>query len=333
MQSPPPDRIDPEPDAPEQHFFVRSSIADARLFLRLTPALERSAGPWRIVLYVHGATFPSALSIAYRFSGKSWRDALNHAGYDVWGLDFLGFGRSDPYPEMDQPADDNPPLGIVDQAAAQLETAVRFILSHHGASSLSIIAHSWGGMVAGRLAGEHPALIDRLVLFAPLACREPSRYLPRPDGPAWRLVSVEDQWNRFIEDVPPDEPPVLSQREFAQWAIEYLASDPNSRTREPPAVKVPTGPFVEILRAWSGDLAYDPGLVRAPVAIIRGAWDGLCTDRDAGWLFDAFHRSSIKRDIKIGRGTHLMHLETMRCALWRESIAFLDGDDVASIPL
>jgi len=39
-----------------------------------------------------------------------------------------------------------------------------------------------------------------------------------------------------------------------------------------------------------------------------------------------------KRDIKIGRGTHLMHLEAMRPALWRESIDFLRGDDVAQMP-
>ena len=36
--------------------------------------------------------------------------------------------------------------------------------------------------------------------------------------------------------------------------------------------------------------------------------------------------------IKISRGTHLMHLESMRLALWRESINFLAGDDVAPVP-
>jgi hypothetical protein len=40
----------------------------------------------------------------------------------------------------------------------------------------------------------------------------------------------------------------------------------------------------------------------------------------------------LKRDIKIGRGTHLMHLETMRLALWGESINFLDGADTVTIP-
>jgi hypothetical protein len=46
--------------------------------------------------------------------------------------------------------------------------------------------------------------------------------------------------------------------------------------------------------------------------------------------FDAFSAAPIKRDIKISRGTHLMHLETMRRALYRESVAFLEGDDEAS---
>ena len=40
----------------------------------------------------------------------------------------------------------------------------------------------------------------------------------------------------------------------------------------------------------------------------------------------------VKRDIKIGRGTHLMHLETMRPALWQESINFLLADDAAADP-
>jgi hypothetical protein len=55
-------------------------------------------------------------------------------------------------------------------------------------------------------------------------------------------------------------------------------------------------------------------------------------DGDSRWLFDAFTQSRIKRDIKISRGTHLMHLESMRLALWRESINFLTGDDVAPVP-
>src|SRR5947207_14678334 len=121
-------------------------------------------------------------------------------------------------------------------------------------------------------------------------------------------------------------------RAVEAWGERYLDSDPDSRRYDPVGVKVPTGPFNDIIHAWHGNLAYDPALVQAPVAIIRGEWDGLINDEDARWLFDAFTASRIKRDIKISRGTHLLHLEAMRCALYRESIAFLMADDELSVP-
>ena len=49
------------------------------------------------VLYVHGATFPSALSVAYRFNGRSWMDDWNARGFDAWAFDFAGYGGSDRY--------------------------------------------------------------------------------------------------------------------------------------------------------------------------------------------------------------------------------------------
>jgi pimeloyl-ACP methyl ester carboxylesterase len=136
-------------------------------------------------------------------------------------------------------------------------------------------------MPAGLFAGRHPALIDRLVLFAPIGRRDPRRYEQPAQFPAWRIVTLEDQWNRFIEDVPDHEPPVLSRAHFEEWGESYLDSDPESRERDPFGVKTPLGPFSEIIKAWHGRLAYDPAAVNAPVAIIRGEWDGLISDDDA----------------------------------------------------
>jgi pimeloyl-ACP methyl ester carboxylesterase len=320
-------------DSREQHFRIPGPREGRMLFLRFLPTRNTADETRRAVLYVHGATFPSALSIAHRFDGKSWRDALNEAGFDVWGLDFYGFGHSDRYPEMDRPAVENPPLCVAADAAKQVEAAVRFILAHQSLDRLSLISHSWGSMPLGIFAGSHSALVDRIVMFAPISRRGPRRYETPAAFPAWRIVTAQDQWDRFVEDVPAHEPPVLSRAHFEEWSRLYLDSDPDSRSRDPAGVKTPLGPFSEIIRAWHGKLAYDPGKVSAPVAIIRGEWDGVIPDEDARWLFDAFSQSPVKRDIKIGRGTHLMHLETMRLALWRESINFLTGDDVAPFPI
>jgi pimeloyl-ACP methyl ester carboxylesterase len=309
-------------DARERHFLIPGPD-EAQLFLRLLPAGAASRGA---VLYVHGATFHSASSIAHRFDGRSWRDALCDAGFDVWGLDFRGFGASSRYAEMQQPALDNPPLCASGDAAAQLEAAVRFILSHQGGTQLALISHSWGSIPAGRLCAAHPELVQRWVLFGPIARRPPRRYESAPRLPAWKVVTLEDQWQRFNEDIPPGEPAVLAPSHFREWGELYLDSDAEGRSREPPGVKVPLGPFSDIMQAWHGSLAYDPAAVRCPIAIIRGAWDGVLPDEDARWLFNAFIHSPVKRDIKIARGTHLMHLETMRTALWKESVAFLEAE-------
>jgi pimeloyl-ACP methyl ester carboxylesterase len=317
---PNPTQLDPH----EEIVRIPSSHAGLSLFLRyLPPTTATTRG---IVLYVHGATFPSALSIAHRFDGRSWRDELCAAGFHVWGLDFHGFGGSDPDPAMAEPQEANGPLCTAEDASRQLEQAVRFIRDRHGATRISLVAHSWGTIVAGRLAARCPNLVDRLVLFGAIARRSGS--MPPGHSPAWRLVSLQDQWERFTAEVPSGELPVLSRSHFAEWGERYLDSDRASRGRAPASVQIPAGPSHDIARAWVGDLAYDPARVRAPVASIRGEWDTLCNDADAAWLFAAFTASPLRRDVKLSRGTHLMHLEASRYALYRATENFLAGGDV-----
>jgi pimeloyl-ACP methyl ester carboxylesterase len=315
-------KLDPQ----EQHFFNSSPIDGLKLFLRHLPASAATPGKLKVVLFVHGGTFPSALSIAHRFDGRSWRDELVEAGFHVWGLDFHGFGASDPYPEMSQSAENKPALGQAKSASEQLEQAVRFICEYHRVHKISIIAHSWGTMAAGLVAGRCPELVERLVFFAPITWRqkqtEPKIY------PAWRLVSLKDQWDRFTQDVPPGEPAALNRRHFDEWGELYLDTDAESRTRSPASVKMPSGPWQDIALAGAGQLAYDPASIRAPVGIIRGEWDTASTDADAHWLFDAFKNSPVRRAVKISRATHLMHLEESRFALYRETEIFLNGNDL-----
>jgi hypothetical protein len=47
------------------------------------------------------------------------------------------------------------------------------------------------------------------------------------------------------------------------------------------------------------------------------------------WLFNALTASPLRRIVTIGRGTHLMHLEENRFALYREAQMFLAGNRAA----
>ncbi len=297
-----------------------------RLALRhLAPTDNTPRQTGGIVLYIHGATFPSGLAVGYRFDGWSWMDDLAAARCDVWALDFPGYGESERYAAMDTGEANAAPLCRTPEASEHIARAVAFIRARCGDARVSLIAHSWGTLAAGHFAAAHPQSVDRLALFAPIIRRD--SVLPGGVAPAFRDIPLAAQWARFVEDVPAHEPPVLLQRHFDKWGADYLATDPTSGRRMPPSVRTPGGPMADIAAAWGGKVPYDPAQIVAPTLIVRGAWDSLCTDADSHWLFDALRSAPRKQDVKLSRATHLMHLEEGRFALYRVVQSFLEGGD------
>ncbi len=294
----------------QQTFRILASSDSPSLFVRRQP---RPGAP--AVLYIHGATFPSALSVGFDFGGgswpSSWLDDWNARGFDAWAFDFAGFGESGRHCAMTAPADRHPPLGRAPEAARQIEAVLELIEREAGPRPVALVAHSWGSMPAGLVASARPDRVARLVLFAPIARRTVGA---QASLPAWADVTAEAQHARFIEDVPKDHPPVLVA--FDRWAPAYLASDPDARTRTPHAVRIPNGPRADNLDAWAGRLSWDPAKLTRPIAIVRGAWDSLCRDSDAAMVLDAATSAPERHDRKLDAGTHLMHLETGRRALY-----------------
>ena len=260
------------------------------------------------------------LSIAHRFGGRSWRDALCAVGFHVWGLDFHGFGESDPYPEMTEPAGAHPPLGRAADCSRQLEAALRFICERQDVPRVSIIAHSWGTIVAGAFAGRCPELVGRLVFFGPIAC---------PAGGSFRCRS---NGNGSSPTSRPTKRRYCRARISTNGASAISTPSRRAEPARPPQSKCRAAHSRTFYDAWASELAYDPARVCAPVGIVRGEWDGMCPDADARWLFDALSSSAMRRDVKIGRATHLMHLEQNRFALYREAETFLSGGDLEERP-
>src|SRR5471030_1360697 len=72
-----------------------------KLYLRHLPATTKGSAR-KAVLYAHGARLASAVTIAHRFDGFSWRDDLAADGWDVWALDYAGYGGADRYAAMSE---------------------------------------------------------------------------------------------------------------------------------------------------------------------------------------------------------------------------------------
>ena len=291
-------------------WMLPAIASDPALHLRC----QRASGTARAAaLYVHGATFPSALSLFFRFDGHSWADALNVAGFDAWGFDFAGYGKSERYPAMQQPAEATPPLGRADAAERQLASVLQMVRRlTDERQPVHLIAHSWGTLVALRCAATFADALASVTLFGPPVQRDGTA---EPASlPAWRTLTIWEQYRRFIADVPRGEPNVLLDRHIDAWARAYLATDAASASREPPAVQVPTGPMADIAALWAGEPLVDASRVRAPTLLVRGEWDSVCDDRDAARLLRSMSGAPT-RDRVLAKGTHLMHLETGRIEL------------------
>jgi pimeloyl-ACP methyl ester carboxylesterase len=282
------------------------------------------------VLCIHGATFSSAVSYGYRFTdGLSWEDALHIAGFDVWALDFEGYGGSAPPAAYDGPATERPiPVRATD-AAPQIARAVQHILKATGQEKLSIIAHAWGTISAALYAIDHAELIEKLVLFAPALKRQPTpeslAKLPDPAKlPAWRRLTLAEQLTRFVSDTPKEEASVLAEPALEHWGPAWLATDVTAHTQTPPAVRIPGGPFADIVALWTGTDLYDPARLTSDILFIHGEWDNGCTAAEA----DSFKTRASNATVTIRslpKSGHLALLENNRKLLWDEVNAFLAG--------
>src|ERR671922_495090 len=106
----------------QQTFRISATATCPSLFVRRQPKPGAPA-----VLYIHGATFPSALAVGFDFGGGSWLDDWNARGFDAWAFDFAGYGESGRYAAMSEPADRHPPLGRAPEAAQQVAAVLALI--------------------------------------------------------------------------------------------------------------------------------------------------------------------------------------------------------------
>lgn len=268
------------------------------------------------VLFVHGSSFPSGLSFDFRMDDQSWMDWMAARGYDVYALDFLGYGLSDRY--SDVPPLDGPP-GRARAVERDVGSAVEAILHRTGQGQVLLVGHSWGGSVAARYAQDNAGKVAKLVLFAAVTPRAAGQAAISGGAavtayeemtPAQRIAAMDGLR-------PAHEPPQLHADVFARWGGQWLASDGRSEGK----VRFPAGPGADVAELQRGGTYYDPARLAMPVLLVRGEWDAWPADADFRRLQGQMPGAQY---VVIPRGTHVMHLEAARGALYEAVHAFLD---------
>src|SRR6202051_1019057 len=110
------------PDLPEltvESYLIPSADAGIELYVRnKRPAGMTSFAAGKILLFVHGATYPSESAFDLPIEGASMMDLIAARGYDVYLVDIRGYGRSTRPPEMSMPPEANPPIVSTEIAVA-----------------------------------------------------------------------------------------------------------------------------------------------------------------------------------------------------------------------
>ncbi len=218
-----------------QEFMVPAADPGIQLYVRNKhPAGARAFSADRVLVYVHGATYPAETAFDLAVDGASMMDMLAARGWDVWMLDVRGYSRSTRPPEMDRPAADNKPIVDTATAARDVGSVVDFVMKRRHVAKVNLMGWSWGTSIMGLYTTTHNANVSRLVLYAPQWLSETKVPTDAPPLGAYRSVTRDAARDRWLMGVADDKKAALIPPGWYEaWANATFATDPVGAKPDP----------------------------------------------------------------------------------------------------
>lgn len=284
----------------------------------------------KIILLINPLSIPSLT--AFDVSGYSLMDTLAKSGFDVWGIDFIGQGKSSFPPEMQK----NPaPIGLLPlqarDAVHQLNTAVHFIQNKTGAKTVSLLGWSWGSVVAAMYSIENPKIVDHLILYGAMYSflmpassqmlfvqpyratdQSFSKALPAYQNIPWKII--ESHWKRMLNG----NKTITTQDAFDAVGHTYKGADPNPIVKG--TLRRPMGPIKDLFSIWNNQSVYNINRLVTPTLIIYGDQD-LFAEKD---LYSKLTHVKKKKEVVLKEATHWLIYEKARTQFNDEIIQFLN---------
>jgi alpha-beta hydrolase superfamily lysophospholipase len=273
--------------------------------IRLAMYRKRIGADARPVLFlVHGSSTSARSSFDLSVPGGdySMMDAFAGYGFDVWTMDHEGYGRSSRTSGNSDIAS-----GVED-----LKAAMAVIALETGQTRCHFLGESSGALRAGAFAMAAPEHTGRLVLAAltytgkgspTLAKRAEQTEYYRTHNTRLRDRAMIE--SIFTRDRPGTTDPAVPK---ALADAELVYGD-----------QVPTGTYLDMTAHLP---VIDPARIVAPVAVVRGEYDGIATMEDL-WDFYRLLPSGDKQFSVIAGAAHALATCKNRHAFWHAAQAFL----------
>jgi pimeloyl-ACP methyl ester carboxylesterase len=182
-------------------------------------------------------------------------------GFNVWRMDFIGYGRSD------KPADH---LATVAQGIPDLLAATDYIMKLRNTGPLMLVGFSSGALRAALFAQHHPERVKRLALDAMVYTGKGSPTLKK------RTEKLAEWQSSVTRPIDPAFLLSTMTRDHSETAME---------SRKKPYIDsilaiestVPNGTYIDMCANLP---VCDPKQITVPTAILRGQYDGIASDDD-----------------------------------------------------
>jgi pimeloyl-ACP methyl ester carboxylesterase len=286
---------------------------------------NRQGTAWngKVVLMLHGGTYGAVPVYDFEFKDYSWMRYLAQQGFDVFAMDFNGYGGSG-RPTMDDPCNTQASLqfllipGVIPAACApsypfQLNTAVSerdelnrvidYIRELRGVDKVSVVGYSGGGFRGGTYTSLNEEKVDKLIILASSnynrnASSNPPAAVPARGSPMTiqsRQILEEQRWFPNVQCEGQVEPGAAD----AAWAAS-IATDPVGATWGPGVMRAPN----RTLWGWNAAAAAN---ITVPTLVMAGQFDGLLASMN---LLYADLGSSNKVLIEIACASHFYTWES-----------------------
>ena len=281
---------------------------DVKLYLyrkRATPP-KPGAAALPVLFLVHGSSISGRSTFDLEVPGRgnySLMDTFAGYGYDVWTMDFEGYGRSS------RTAGNS----AIAEGVRDLTAATDLVMRETGQRRMHFFGESSGGLRAGAFAMEYPDRVDRLVLAAFTYTGQGSPTL------ADRSKQVE--FYRANSRRPRDRDMIRSiftrdKPGTADPAVGEALADAELKFGD----TVPTGTYLDMTANLP---LVDPAKVQAPVLLVRGEYDGIATEADLINFFTKLANRD-KQFIVLPGMSHSVALGLGRDQLWHVMRSFLE---------
>jgi pimeloyl-ACP methyl ester carboxylesterase len=327
----------------KQDYTIDAVDAGIKLFVRM----KMQEGNTRfsndnIVVFIHGATFPSTPDFDLQHKDYSWADRLVRQGYVVYMFDKRNYGLSSRVAAMDQPAKDNKPASRSHLVIRDIGAVVDHIRQKHNVEKVNLIGWSWGAMTGGYYTALQSEKVNKLVMYAPAYAlaqhtnlgagtalqnkRKPFEF--NYGLGAYRLASGAANQARWDGEIPVEDK--ASYREQAvvdAFNNEALATDPTSNTRTPPSLRAPNGVLEDSFMQATGRRMWNASSIYVPVLVIAGEYDTWSYPEDREALMRDLTNAPAKRSVLIKDATHFVLFEKNREQFFSEIESFLSDRD------